>query len=323
MRKETDSLPEARSRRGFLAASSVSLLAASGCASTTPPAATRFSVEVLNDPKFNVEAMARLTSTMTLGETGRTYYSGKAFGVFADGRTIPFYGIDGLGSLRALPQPGGAIRFLFSEFAVYTDIVTGEPLKTWKNPVTNETVEVWHQRNGPVNYELDPAKPSFGAFTRTAASKPGFLLPWRVSGDTATFVIDTVSERKNPMDPAVWKRESSGATMHISEHGQYAIALDDLLNPEWKSLQLTASLQSIKPWHPWMMMGQLPGKVFTVMTARRVRGLDELPAAVAAVAREQLAGYLEPPPDWTGAYITANTIYMRSHQPSVKTTGTT
>jgi hypothetical protein len=286
------------------------------CTSMTQATSSmRLGPDALADPKFNVAAMARLTATLAPNTTGRTHYSGRAFGVLGDGRTIPLYGIEGMGSLRALPQESGAIRFLFSEFAVYTDLTTGEPLTSWRNPVTGETVPVWHQRNGPINYEIDPAKPSFGMFTRTANNKPGFLLPWSVADGVGSFVIDTVSERKNPLDPEVWVKESSGKTIHLSEHGQYFVAMDDLLNPDLVSLSFRAALQSLKPWHPWMMMGQTPGKVFAVLTARKITGLDDLPPSVARFAKAELGAFLEAPPTWTGAYVTANQLYMREKKP--------
>jgi hypothetical protein len=296
------------------------LAAASGALSPAAAGAAtrrvRFDPE---DPVENVRVFARISADVDTSRQGRVHYSGKAFGVLEDGAVVPFYGIEGMGSLRAIRHgDGGAYRFLFNEFAVYTDLDTGAPLERWRNPVTGETVDVWHQRNGPVNYEIDPAKTDIAFFTLVGKSPDrakGFRLPWAIDGSTASFRLDSISKRPNPLDPTVWKRESSGPTLQISEHSQYFLELADIGNPKLTSLPFRAALQSLKPWHPWMLMGQRPGKVYTAMTSRKVAGIQALPAAVAEYARSHLAAYLDAPESWTGAYTTAYSLYAKERQP--------
>jgi len=269
-----------------------------------------------DNPRENVRTMARLTSTLEPGKTGYVRYQGRAFGLFEDGTNAILYDIDGIGALRALPQPGGAIRFLFSEFALYLDPKTGLPLERWANPVTGRTVEVWHQRNGPVNYELAPDKPMFGNFARADGSPgEGFQLPWVVRGPFATFALDVVSNRKNPLTPEEWPLESNGATVPTTEHSQYSVLRRDLENQKLLSLPFFATLQSLKPWHPWMLMGQRPGRVFARMVAQKVPGPDVLPKASLDYARANLASWMDAPVDWTGQYVTAQSIYKATREP--------
>lgn len=269
-----------------------------------------------DNPRENVRTMARMTSTLEPGKTGYVRYQGRAFGLFEDGTNATLYDIDGIGALRALPQPSGAIRFLFSEFAVYLDPKTGLPLDRWTNPLTNRTVEVWHQRNGPVNYEIAPDKAMFGAFSRADGSPgEGFQLPWVERGPFATFALDVVSNRKNPMTPEEWPLESNGPTIPTTEHSQYAVLKRDLENPKLLSLPFYATLQTIKPWHPWMLMGQRPGRVFARLVAQKVGGPDVLPKATFDFARANLAAWMEAPADWTGQYVTAQSIYKSTRQP--------
>jgi hypothetical protein len=267
-------------------------------------------------PRENVRNMARLTSTLERGKTGYVRYMGKAFGLLEDGTNVPLYDIDGIGALRALEQPDGAYRFLFSEFALYLDPKTGLPLDRWTNPVTGRTVDVWHQRNGPVNYELSPAKASLGNFARSdGQTTDGFQLPWKMHGPFATFALDVVANRKNPLDPAEWPLESSGPTIPTTEHSQYSMLRRDLENKRLLSVPFFASLQSLKPWHPWMLMGQRPGRVFARMTAQKVGGPDVLPAASYQYAKSNLAAFMEAPAAWTGEYVTAQAIYKATRQP--------
>ena len=266
-------------------------------------------------PAENVRTMARMTATLEPGKTGFVRYQGKAFGLIDDGRNIPLYDIDGVGALRALPQSDGSIRFLFNEFALYLDPRTGTPLERWTNPLTGREVEVWHLRNGPVNYALDPQKASFGAFARTDGRTDGFQLPWVLRGPFATFSLDVVSNRPNPLDPAGWPLESSGATVSATEHSQYAVLERDLHDRNRPSLPFFASLQSVKPWHPWMLMGQRPGRIFTRTVAQKVPGPEVLPPASLAYARANLAAWMEAPAAWTGAYVTQQAIYKSTRSP--------
>ncbi|MFM1975219.1 MAG: hypothetical protein RL145_65 [Pseudomonadota bacterium] len=267
-------------------------------------------------PMENVRTMARLTSTLEPGKTGYVRYQGRAFALLENGSNVAIYDIDGIGALRALPQPNGAIRFLFSEFALYLDLKTGLPLERWTNPITGREVEVWHQRNGPVNYEIAPDKAMFGQFARAdGVTNTGFQLPWTIRGPFATFALDVVSNRKNALDPTTWPLESSGETIPTTEHSQYSMLLSDLNNPKLLSLPFFATLQSIKPWHPWMLMGQRPGRVFARMVAQKVSGPEVLPAPSLAYAKQHLSAWMEAPAEWTGQYVTAQAIYKATRTP--------
>ena len=269
-----------------------------------------------DNARENVRTMARLTSTLEPEATGFVRYRGKAFGLMEDGGQTALYDIDGVGALRALPQPNGAIRFLFAEFALYLDSVTGLPLDRWRNPVTGAEVEVWHQRNGPVNYELAPDSAMFGAFSSAQpAPAPGFQLPWIMRGPFATFSLDVISNRPNPLDPAEWPLESSGPNLKTSEHSQYAVLRRDVENPQLNSLPFFASLQSLKPWHPWMLMGQRTGRVFTRMIAEKVPGPEVLPKTSYEYAKTNLSEYMSAPAAWTGQYVSAHTIYKSGRIP--------
>lgn len=276
------------------------------------PAGPRLSFD---NPRENVRTLTRLSATLAPGGVGYVRYRGRAFGLPAEGAAFPLYDIDGIGALRAIEQPGGVFRFLFSEFALYLDLATGLPLETWKNPITGRTVEVWHQRNGPVNYALDPAKASFGNFARAGDAAPGFQLPWRIIGDRAVFALDVVADRKNPLDPAEWPLESSGPTLPTTEHSQYIVSRADIERRKLPSLPFVATLQSIKPWHPWMLMGQRPGRVFARMVGEKVSGPEVLAPASLAYARKNLSDFMQPPAAWTGEYVTAHAIYKKTRRP--------
>jgi hypothetical protein len=294
---------------GALGALGATMLIGAGPAS----AASRLAFD---NPRENVRTMARLTSTLEPGKTGYVRYQGKAFGLMPDGTNSVLYDIDGIGALKALPQPDGSIRFLFSEFALYLDPATGLPLTRWKNPVTGREVEVWHQRNGPVNYAIAPDKPMFGSFQRTDGTPgEGFQLPWVERGPFATFALDVVSNRPNPLTPEEWPLESSGATLPSTEHSQYAALRRDIENRRLLSLPFFATLQSLKPWHPWMLMGQRPGRVFARMVAQKVGGPDVLPKASLDFARANLAEWMEAPAAWTGEYRAAQAIYKATRSP--------
>ena len=305
--------------RGATLATGVALLPACAAARTAaqsaPAAGSGGSASfAFDDPRANVRAMARFAGDLDPAKQGRVHYSGRAFAVVPGQPVRPIYGIEGIGSTRIEAIADGGYRFLFSEFAIYTDLETGLPLTQWTNPVTNEVVPVWHQRNGPINFALRPDMNAFGAFDAVDAA-PAFKLPWVSEGELASFALDVTSQRKNPLDPATWPLESSGETMFLSEHSQYFVDRVALANEALTSLPFHAALQSQKPWHPWMMMGQRDGYVFTRMIANKVDGLDALPAPVAAFARENMAEWTQAPLEWTGAYASAHSIYAKTMSP--------
>jgi len=303
-------------RRGVLGAGS--LLALSTLAIPSPILAQRGPRPLqFDNPRENVRTMARLTSTLEPGQTGYVRYQGRTFALLEDGRNLPLFDLDGIGSIRSVAQDDGSIRFLFSEFALYLDLATGRPLERWSNPVNGRTLDVWHMRNGPVNYELSPTKASFGAFERNdgGSAAPGFQLPWIRRGPFATFALDVVSNRPNPLDPAEWPLESTGKTLAATEHSQYSVLERDVLNSRLQSLQFVASLQSIKPWHPWMLMGQMPGRIFTRSIAQKVSGPEVLPPERLAYARTHLTGWMDAPAAWTGQYMTQQAIYKATKRP--------
>lgn len=306
-------------RRAMISAGGIAAtiaIAGGGAAVARAPATPRPTPYVFDDPRANVRAMARLTSTLEPGKTGFVRYQGKAFALLEDGRNVPLFDIDGIGALRALPQDDGSIRFLFNEFALFCDSATGLPLDRWTNPITRREVDVWHLRNGPVNYALSPDKASFGSFTRIDGSAgQGFQLPWIERGPFATFALDVVADRPNPLDPKDWPLESTGPTLPTTEHSQYTMLKRDLADPRLLSLPFVASLQSLKPWHPWMLMGQRPGRIFTRTVAEKVAGPEALPPARLAYARANLAPWMAAPDAWTGTYVTQQSIYKSTRKP--------
>jgi hypothetical protein len=270
----------------------------------------------LDDPVDSVKAFTRLTASLDPAVETFTRYEGKAFAIDSKGASVPLYGIEGIGALRTLPHENGIIRFMMAECAIYTDLASGAVLTAWRNPLNEQTVEVWHQRNGPVNFEIDPHKASFGAFTRTGTAAPGFQLPWMFDGDEATYALDVIANRKNPMDPKIWKRESPGETLYSSEHSQYWTSRSALEDASLSSIDYRAALQSLKDWHPWMLLGDLRGKIFTRMTSRKVAGISALSPPVRDYAEKHLAAYLTAPKTWTGDYVTAYALYMKERTPA-------
>jgi hypothetical protein len=222
----------------------------------------------------------------------------------------PIYGIEGLAAIKLETLPDGTIRFLFSEAAIYTDLKTGVPLERWTNPYTQEVVPVWHQRNGPVNFAMAP-KPDAKAGNFDDVDKPmGFRLPWIIEGDMAMYAQDTTSNRPNPIKVSEHPAYSVGDTLHISEHTQYSVKTADLFG-SGPQLPYFAALQSLKPWHPWMKMGQRPGRVFTRMISKKASGTADLTPPVRAYAEKNLGSFLVAPAKWTGEYMDAYKLFKQ------------
>jgi len=291
-------------RRGFISlAAGLTALAAS---STGDAAAAKTGID-LTDPETHLNLFRKMSASTQDGEEVLIHYQGTVFGMVEDTVAVPLYGLQGLSPCRTFRLPDGTIRFLACEIGLFTDLATGQVIDSWRNPFTEETVEVFHLRNGPINYALTPQSPvdtnGWKLLTKPH-DRPasGFYIPATIEGEELFLALDAQARRKNPLDPAKWKRESSGAEVIYSEHNTWRARLADLTNPRITAAHIFAAWHSMKPWRHWMLMGQRPGRIYNHLRARKIPSLDQAPANIRAHAEKHFPEFLKAPPVWTGAY---------------------
>jgi hypothetical protein len=258
-----------------------------------------------NDAAENLRILSRMWGTIEPGQQANLYVFGPMFGTTAPGEFKPLFRMESIATVRTYPQPNGAYRYLAGQFILFTDFDTGDVLETWANPyLDGQKVEVFQYRDWPLDYVLDPNKLPQRYEVRTGDDMSRKLvLDWFFRGPNAYGDAIAKTRLKNRLDPAVWKRESVGAWWETFEcyRWQAKIAeIEDLSLPSIPSF--TGDFQTFKPWEPFMLMGDRPGKIFSVRTAYKIDNFDTVPRKVMAYAEKHLPGILTAPTAFDKSY---------------------
>lgn len=259
----------------------------------------------LDSPQQRLRVFRKLQGSEIDGVATMMYYSGVTFGSVEPAKLTALYGMEGLTFLRSFLQPDGSIRWLANEVAVHTDLASGDVIERWLNPYTNETVEVWPLRNGPLNYTVSPTAEMTGGWKLLRpmpAGAKGFYVPASIVGPNLVVTIDGQATRRNPLPPAQWPRESSGEQLVYSEHNTWIASHTELASRDVPSPAVTGAWHSLKPWRHWMLMGSTPGHIYSHLVARKIETLEEAPRAVVEYCRRKFPTFLSAPAEWTGSY---------------------
>lgn len=253
----------------------------------------------LSDPSANVLAMAKLTGTLQPGAHKHGWYTGVLLGVTPGEAVRELVGVCGMSSQRLQPVPEqGGYRLLQKECGFFTDLETGEVLDRWLNPYLNEVVEPFHIANPAVNRWILPSVKEERFYDRVAGTTPEerpFVLPWKRAGDRLFLEQRTHFWANNPLDPKVWKRESSGERIQVSDMMSYNASWSEVSNPDTPSADYSGHWVHVRPWQPWMLMGDRAGHcLYSAMTGS-AKKIEEIPENILRLVKERLPAFLLPP----------------------------
>jgi hypothetical protein len=289
------------SRRAFgpLAAASALLAGGTGAAhARSPSAGLRGPLYDLTTPEGNVGAFAKISSDLS-GKTTHGWYRGVLMGMAPGGPIRDLVGIIGMSSQRLEPLADGpGWQLLQKECGFFTDLATGAVLERWTNPYTNETVEPFHIANASVSRRIEPVVRDarfYDTAAGGAARERPFVLAWDQAGDRLFVETRAHVWANNPLDPAVWRRESHGAQIQVSDCLAYSCSARDLQDPRLSHVDHAGHWVHVRPWQPWMLMGRRPGACLYSAFTGSAGTLDVVPEEIAAVVRARLPAFLEAP----------------------------
>lgn len=167
------------------------------------------------------------------------------------------------------PARGVGFRLVSRELMLYLDPVTGEPLKTWKNPWTGAELPVTHVANDPVNQRP--------MFERDAQGRP-FVAPVRVQGERVFAAAEIPLFYPNPM--AGDYQDYVGNQYHAMEIFDFAVDRRTLLSSRTDTADAALSWVRIAPWMPFMKMGSRPGLMVFNAMSQPVADIAALPAVL-------------------------------------------
>lgn len=272
----------------------------------------------LSAAEGNVDAWARINGSIDPEVTSFSWYSGRVVGRRPGEAARDLMRIIGMGAVRLLPLDGvKGYQMLRKELGFFLNIESGEVLDWWQNPYNNERVEVVHIANPAINARIEPFPLKQGLYeaVHDPDARAPFVLPWTRIRDRAVTEQHAHLWAKNPLDPAIWVRESSGPFVAISDSNVYNVSLADLQNPRLKKIPSFGNWTHSRPWQPWMLMGQAPGSIeYNCITASSDR-LEDLPPQIVELARKRFPEFLEAPRIVTRAE-SSLARYIRTRKPA-------
>lgn len=222
-------------------------------------------------------------------------------------RPRELFRLDGFNVGRFVKAEDGSAQFITREVAYYRDLKTGEFLKEWTNPLTNEKNTVLHVLNDPVNSRWAAPK----------AGEPG-RLPFMQSGDEVFLRLDVPLSYPNPLQPAEYPAESSGPTYVASEHFTFFAKTRDLADTKATSVPSTWAWARTGPWLPWMKMGARPGNLIYSGHGRKFMKFDDLPADIRDFTKANYPLYMTSPATYVTPNETSWTYYKKQFPPAKK-----
>ena len=253
----------------------------------------------------NARLMTRILANLDSTRAKHGWYRGRVMGVAPGAAARDLLGIMGMSSQRALPLPDRPGWMLLQrEVGFFFDLGTGQVVDRWVNPLNEETVDVLHIANPSVSRDIEPVERDARFYddpARAAASAKPFVLPWQTAGDRLFVEQHGHYWARNPLDPAVWVRESSGPMLQVSDMLSYNISLSKALDPALTSLEHWGAWAHVRPWQPWMLMGTAPGHLLYNCFTGSADSLDGIPADIVALTRERFPDFLTPPEKRTKA----------------------
>jgi hypothetical protein len=265
----------------------------------------------------NLDVFIRITGSADPEQEVLMHNQARVFSVIGDDEILrPLFDMEGFKIRRSVALDDGGYHILQREVFVYKDLESGEIINEWFNPFTGETVEVVHLYNNPVNHHITTVFPRYynpGTEERQVEPEP-FVMPWSILGDEATFFFDTNTKWKNVLDPKIWKRESTGEYVRVTESEWYTASLADIENPDLASVPYVGGWSRLGPWLPWMFMGGKPGHLRYRGKKTKLDSIADLNEPLRSYVRE-VHGDLHAPTEFTEPNESSFESYARSHKP--------
>lgn len=217
------------------------------------------------------------------------WWHGKAYSRRQGEKDVHLFNVEGT-NIRACSSitdetKGDGYALVSREILLYLDKDTGEPLATWDNPWTGETVDVLHVANDPVNFEAYEIGRDGQPSTWSGEINDG---QWWLR---STFPLWYPNPLAGPYQAEI------GGTYHATELFNFFGRTADLLDPETTTAKVTVGWSRMSDWLPWMKMNGREG-IFWVHTAgAKLQSWDDMSETMKNEIRTNYPDYVSPPPE--------------------------
>ena len=272
----------------------------------------------LTTPEGNVLAYARVQGNVDPAATSYSWYTGRVTGSRPGEAARDLMNIIGMGAVRMIPLDNeDGFHMLRKELGFFVDSESGAVIDRWLNPYLDEEVEVVHLANPAINVKIQPYRQRQGLYEEVSDGPKGtpFVLPWQLVGGRAMVEQHANLWAKNPMDPNIWKRESAGENIRISDSNTFNVAIEDLQNPDLEKVPSFGNWTHQRPWQPWMLMGQRQGFIQYTCFTGSAASLDDMPEQIVSLARDRFPDFLVAPTEVSPPE-SSLARYMRTRKPA-------
>jgi Protein of unknown function (DUF1838) len=183
------------------------------------------------------------------------------------------------------PQRGKGWRLVSREIMLYLDTKTGEVVRKWTNPWTDEVVDVMHIANDPVNQ-----RPQFAI---SADGKP-YSFTGRREGRWIFAPFEAPLFYHNVLQGDY--QDYVGGKYHAMEIFDFAYDAEEILNTKNPTAYPIISWVRISDWMPWMKMRGRQGQMVFNAMGNKLKSYDELPKVLKDEIALNYPDYAAPPP---------------------------
>lgn len=243
----------------------------------------------LNSAEGFIKAQRKIQCSLKDGEETTFVWRGKAYSRVPGEKDRHLFDLLGM-NVRACqtlndPKQGVGYRHVSREIMLYLDPQTGEVMRRWNNPWTQETVNVVQVANDPVNGHPVYGKTKDG---KSLAFKP-FIL-----GDTWQMPHEFPLFYPNPLGGQYQKYV--GGTYHAAEIFDFSGNLAELLNADISIAYPQVAWVRIAGWLPWMEMGDRAGLMYFNAMGGKLNSWNDLPEVMKSEIKRSFPEYRHAPP---------------------------
>lgn len=178
--------------------------------------------------------------------------------------------------------PRGAYETTAISMVFYTDIETGEYLKTFNNPYTGEDVAINYFPATPAKRVISIDGPKSEPPTR-----PGFKIFSSHPLGPAWIEADDVWVRNDDMTRMEPETPDAGPPFRVNDWNTYHGSTSDVANADIKNAPATWHFNDVLSWPPWLGMGDSPGDYVSRGFGRKVSSFSAMPDRLQDLIKER------------------------------------
>ena len=180
---------------------------------------------------------------------------------------------------------GNGFKMVSRELLFYQDPQTGEILKEWTNPWTDETVSVLHVANDPVNW---------GSFFEIDRNGKPYENNLSIHGDDWWDTTTIPLFYKNPL--AGDFQDYVGGIYHATEMFNTTGSISNLTDESKDTAKANIGWERLSYWLPWMKMSGRNGIVYFHTFGKKLDSYEDLPDPIKKEIKEKYPIYNSAPP---------------------------